>query len=175
MKTIGLIAEIIAIVGVFVGCGGSDPISVVKGGTLEFDESVTVGGALEGYKYFDDCSWSKLEDSQGRQIVEFRGHLDLDRFVDAEVEGIKLTEDVVKRAKDKLPVDLTYVVQFAMGGDGETFRISYSGHETSVTNMETGEGVVEDMPDDEEMTGFQYIYANRPDLVTFSTLLVCAQ
>lgn len=167
-----LLAVSVFVVGL-VGCGGSNPISLVKGGTLAIDESVSVGAALEGYKYFDKQAWSKIEDSQGRQIVEFRGHLDFDQFVGAELEGMKLTEDVVQKGKAKLAeghMDLTYVIQFAIGKDGETFEVKYSGLEMKGTNMDTGDSVSEDIPD-EDLRTFQCIYSNQPEPATFVLLL----
>lgn len=49
----------------------ANPIEIVKHGTLEFDTSVEVGKAFDGYKYFKKTKWTSFETKQGRTIVEF--------------------------------------------------------------------------------------------------------
>jgi hypothetical protein len=57
------------------GCGANDPIDTVKNGTLEFDKSVTIDGAFNGYDYFGNKDWKVFHDKQGRTIVRFRGNI----------------------------------------------------------------------------------------------------
>ncbi len=54
----------------FVGCNkiGGD-VSLVKNGYLDFDKSITVGQALDGYKSFDKTEWKAIKTEQGRKIV----------------------------------------------------------------------------------------------------------
>jgi len=173
MKLISPLSQAVLLAAALAACGGSNSMSLVKGGTLEYDETVTVGAALEGYKYFDDYAWSELEDSQGRQVVEFRGHLDFDQFVDAELEGMKLSQDMVERGKSELSeagMDLNYVIQFAIGKDGKTFQVKYSGLEMKGSNIDTGLSGCEDMPDEDLMI-FQCIYSNQPEPATFGLLV----
>lgn len=52
-------------------------IEIVKNGYLDFDKSITVGRALDNYKFFKSTNWDEFESEQGRDIVEFNGEIDL--------------------------------------------------------------------------------------------------
>lgn len=61
------------------GCnkvGGGD-VSLVKNGYLDFDKSITLGQALDGYKFFSKKEWKAYKTEQGRRVVEFVGEHDL--------------------------------------------------------------------------------------------------
>jgi hypothetical protein len=116
------------------GCG-SNPEDAVKSGTLQIDPSVTVGDALNEYQYFGTKKWGSFKDTQKRQIVEFNGLLDFDKFAGSELQGMQLTADMLKKAKQKLgDGKLTYVAQFAVSKDGKTFNLKYSGIKIAGTN-----------------------------------------
>lgn len=53
----------------------NDQIELVKQGFMTFDESITLGDALDKYAKFSKTQWQFLTTSQGRQIVECRGEL----------------------------------------------------------------------------------------------------
>ncbi len=156
---------------IFAGCTGSNLEKTVKSGTLDIDKSVTVGDALNGYKYFGkDKEWSTLVDSQGRQVVQFRGEIDFDKFIDASSEGITVTEDMLKKMKDNMnqiqsTISLTYVVQFCLNkGDSDSkFGVQYSGLEFKMENMKTGETKNQDAPD-EDGTYLKSVYTNQPTI-----------
>lgn len=47
-------------------------INKVKNGVLEGYPTVTVGGLLEGYSYFQNKKWIEIKTNNGTEIVEFR-------------------------------------------------------------------------------------------------------
>lgn len=49
----------------------------MKNGYLEFDKSITVGQAFDGYKYFKSKKWISYKTDQGRRVVEFSGAVDM--------------------------------------------------------------------------------------------------
>ena len=155
------IAFFVAILALVISGCSSNPEDVVKSGTLQIDSSVTVGDALNGYQYFDDREWKSFEDPQKRQIVEFNGAIDFDKFADTELEGMRLTSDMVKKAKEKLgDIAMTYEAQFAVSKDGKTFELKYSGIKMSGTNKNTGKKIDQDMADDNFLM-IQHVYANN--------------
>jgi hypothetical protein len=151
-----------------------DPsVKAVKSGTLAIDKSVTVGNALDGYGYFANREWSTIKDSQNRKIVQFRGCLDYDKFVGAELQGTTLTEDMVKKAKavfSQGKVELTFIVQFAISTVGDTFEVKYSGVEVKGINKDTGVSETNIQPDENSVI-LQHVYANKPEPATFALLL----
>jgi len=46
----------------------NEDINMVKNGQMEFDQSITVGQATEGYKYFGKKEWATGKDTQGRSL-----------------------------------------------------------------------------------------------------------
>lgn len=63
----------------FAGCSKiGDDISLVKNGILFFDKSLTVGQAVDGYKYFKTRTWEKFTADNGRKVVQFTGTIDMD-------------------------------------------------------------------------------------------------
>ena len=53
------------------GCEKSDSsyISLVKNGTLEMDKSLTIGNAIDNYKYFIKPKWDLLKTENGKKVV----------------------------------------------------------------------------------------------------------
>ena len=51
-------------------------VSLVKGGTLEIDKSLTVGQAIDNYKYFKKTEWESLKTDNGRRIVQVKADID---------------------------------------------------------------------------------------------------
>ena len=152
------------------GCGTNSEDSV-KSGTLQIDPSVTVGDALNGYQYFGNKKWESFQDSQKRQIVEFNGAVDYDKFAGSELQGMQLTTDMVKKAKQKLgDMKITYVAQFAVSKDGKTFNLKYSGIKMAGTNKDTGKKGEQDISD-ENFLMLQHIYANKPEPSTWGLLM----
>ena len=157
-------------VSMLAGCG-ANPEDFVKSGTLQIDQSVTVGDALNGYHFFGSKDWKSFQDSQKRQIVEFNGALNWEKFVGSELQGIQLTADMIKKAKQKLgDIEIAYVAQFAVAKDGETFDLKYSGIKMTGTNKDSGQKMDQDLSDENYLM-LQHIYANKPEPSTWGLLV----
>jgi hypothetical protein len=151
---------------------GRDPIKTVKSGTLAFDTSVTVGGALDGYRYFKETKWETFEDEQGRTVVQFTGAIKLDAFegVVDEAAGLTISKAMVEKAKSaEFGFQMDYVCQFVISKvDDKSFDIRYSGCNVRFLGMKEGgepsPGAVS--PDqeekDEDLSFLKAIYANKP-------------
>lgn len=57
----------------------SSDISSVKNGTLEFDKSLTVGQAVDKYRYFKKTEWEELKEDNGRRVVQATGFFDISK------------------------------------------------------------------------------------------------
>ncbi|MGD9686837.1 MAG: hypothetical protein AB7U43_07695 [Desulfobacter sp.] len=77
------------------GCnkiGGGD-VSLVKDGMLEFDKSLTVGKAIDNYKFFKKTDWKSITTDNGRKIVTVVAAIDTDKHPAINKEaGIKSAE-----------------------------------------------------------------------------------
>lgn len=62
----------------FVGGCSDNKVSMVKNGTLEFDKSLTVGQALDNYKYFTKTKWEAITTENGKKVVQVIGQIALD-------------------------------------------------------------------------------------------------
>ncbi len=91
---------------------GCSDIDTVKDGTLNFDNSITVGEAFDKYSYFTSTNWKNFETSNGRKIVEVTG--------DFNNEYIKLMGWTKQFAQASL------TVQFKINKD-DTFEVSAIG------------------------------------------------
>jgi len=61
-----------------VGCDkfGGGELDLVKNGTLAMDKSLTVGKAIDNYKYFKNTEWKLVTTDNGKKIVEAVGNID---------------------------------------------------------------------------------------------------
>ena len=89
---------------------GGGNVNLVKNGTLNFDNSITIGEAFDRYSYFSSTNWKDFETSNGRQVVEVEGV-----FTDNYPALKQWQEQGVKK--------LTLVVQFKINKD-DTFEIA---------------------------------------------------
>jgi len=102
-----------------IGCSkfGGD-VELVKTGYLDYDKSISVGQAFDGYKYFSSKNWKTLKTEQGRRVVEFNGIMDMNN------PDIKERIDLgIKQFNKKRFTGLRTVVQFVVNGDN-TYKIS---------------------------------------------------
>jgi hypothetical protein len=60
-------------------CGKSN-VEIVKGGTLPFDKSITIGNGLNNYKYFKSVKWQEVQDENKRNYVVFTGDINIDKL-----------------------------------------------------------------------------------------------
>jgi hypothetical protein len=58
----------------------SSDVSLVKNGTMEFDKSLSVGQAIDKYRYFKSTKWEAVKTDNGRRIVNVIGDLDISRY-----------------------------------------------------------------------------------------------
>ena len=60
----------------FLHLGKDHTVNLVKQTTYEFDKSVTIGTALDNYKYFHrNTQWSNYTSDSGRNVVKFVGFI----------------------------------------------------------------------------------------------------
>ena len=78
---LSLIIIIASVIVLFVSCiivylffTSDSNIDIVKDSVLLEDRSISVGEALDNYKYFTNTEWKEFTTSQGREVVEFKGY-----------------------------------------------------------------------------------------------------
>ncbi len=106
---------------------GEKNIDIVKSGSLKIDSSVTVGNALDNYKYFSSTSWKEFEDSQKRMVVEFNGKIPLDTIIDNIANG--RDKEVENRFLLKYPEFKSGAIvriQFLIDASRKSFSVGYS-------------------------------------------------
>lgn len=97
MKQFGLYAILVSII-FLSGCdkvkniSGGD-VSLVKDGMLEMDKSLTVGKAIDNYKFFKKTDWELITTDNGRKIVTVVASIDTDKHPKINKEaGVKSAE-----------------------------------------------------------------------------------
>jgi len=95
---------------------GCSDVGTVKNGTLNFDNSITVGEAFDKYSYFSDTDWTDFETSNGRKIVQVTGE-----FNDNYIKKMGWTKQFKKAS---------LIVQFKINKD-DTFEIAAIGLEVT--------------------------------------------
>ena len=153
------------------GCGNNS-MQRVQNGTLKFDKSVTVKDALEGYQYFKNKEWQTFKTSQGREIVQFTGEMNLDGYANSTVTGISLSSDLIAKAKSTL-LGVSYVIQFAVSKTDNTFQIAGASIKIKVKNQETGKEEDKEIADS-NLSTLQAIYRNALDPRTWAVLFACS-
>lgn len=149
------------------------PVELVKAGFLPVDASVTVGDALDRYRYFGEINWKSFEDPQGRVIVEFSGTFEYEEFEEIEVDGVLVTSGPAGDRK-KTPDDeeMIFVARFVV--TKETFELKsvgylYMGFDEDGAPVKTGETFEEDIS--ENLTTLKYIYDDQPEPVSWMLLV----
>jgi len=106
------------IVGLFLSLmvSGCSDVGTVKNGTLNFDNSITVGEAFDKYSYFSDTDWEDFETSNGRKIVQVTGE-----FNENYIKKMGWTKQFKKAS---------LIVQFKINKD-DTFEIAAIGLEVT--------------------------------------------
>jgi len=95
---------------------GCSEVNTVKDGTLNFDNSITVGQAFDRYSYFSDTDWEDFETSNGRKIVQVTG---------------EFNDDYIKKMGwTKQFKEASLIVQFKINKD-DTFEIAAIGLEAT--------------------------------------------
>jgi hypothetical protein len=156
------------------GCTKTDPVNLVKNGVLEMDRSVNIGNALDHYAFFKSTSWKAVRDSQQRNIVIFEGALDIDKYSGAKIEelGFTVTPEMVQKGKARLgDISFTFIAQFIINTDGNTFQLTNSSHRMERTASDTKQKFSQDMPDPSNQIFSLYIYKNKLDPILLPFLL----
>jgi len=89
----------------FSACSESNTELVQNSILQDVDYSISIGDALDNYKYFTNTEWREFTTSQGREIVEFKGHY--------------FKNDVIVRIQFRLNKDLME------DDEGVSFRVGY--------------------------------------------------
>jgi uncharacterized RDD family membrane protein YckC len=156
-----------------------DFINEVKGGTLDFDNTVKIGHALEGSSFLKNVTWKSLQTAQGRQVVEATGLVNFEAYKNTNLDesGTKLPAEWVDAALKNAPsLKLTYTVQFQLSqADEKTISVGYSGYTMSGQNADTGQPSKAEIKDDDDLKILKSIFANQPDLQISSLLAGLSQ
>lgn len=67
----------------------SSDVSLVKDGVLEMDKSLTVGKAIDNYKYFKKTQWKALKTENGKRMVVVDCSINVDAQPSMKNSGIK--------------------------------------------------------------------------------------
>lgn len=104
-----------------------DDVSLVKSGRLEMDPSVTVGQALENYKFFNSVRWEGNVSPNGRRVVTFTGAYDLDLIPQHpspfEWNATRLMMDMFRELTETNVATLTAIYDFNVL-EGDSFMIA---------------------------------------------------
>lgn len=107
----------------FAGCTDSK-VTLVKKGVLEIDKGLTVGEAIDNFKYFKERKWQSFKADNGRDIVEVAGTVDFEKEPAGEVmkkDGINKVDVVFQFSVNKDNTFQVYASGFRMTGkDGKT-------------------------------------------------------
>jgi hypothetical protein len=112
---------LIAVTVLLFGCdkvksiSGGD-VALVKNGTLEMDKSLTVGKAIDNYKFFKKTDWKLITTDNGRKIVTVVAAIDTEKHP-------KINKEAgVKSAEMKFEFKINQDKTFEMGWCGFGFE-----------------------------------------------------
>lgn len=103
----------------------------VRAGTLDFDDTKTLGDALGNLDLISDGKWSGFEATDGRQVVEFNGKLDgLQQALDETFAEIKKNPEAAAMAAlagggEMGPLGLAFLVNSPLGIDSCSYQIQF--------------------------------------------------
>lgn len=125
-------------------------VSLVKGGILEIDKSLTVGQAIDNYKYFKKTKWESQKTDNGKRIVQVNADIDTAKSPSLNTE--------------KLPGLKSAQVQFQFKiNTDNTFEVAWCGialEKTDGTKVDPDQNVQIQRC----LTTLQGIYNNDPDI-----------
>lgn len=143
----------------------SDPISLVKKSTLAYDDSMSIGNAFDGYRYFEETHWRYFTTSQKRKIVEFEGVMSYGKYIGVNVMGQPLTwVEVLHAQTTSEPMKYSFVVQLQLSGSAKPVQVHYAGCRLRGTDSRTRKPTDSRFP---HALGQDFllerIYQNQPD------------
>lgn len=142
----------------------------VRNGTLNFDPSVTISDALDNYEYFSQTEWASHTSRQGRNIVEFSGVMDLDKYIGTKVDRITITDEILEKTRTVANPEVEYILKFSVSKIDDTFEVMSSEIVFSGYNKKEKKEVSKSIPDN-NLTSLEAIYANSPELNTQAVIL----
>lgn len=113
LKKIVTAAIAVVIVAIAAGCS-KDDVTVAKEGHLDFNKSITIGQALDGYKYFGNKEWLATKTPQGTRLVIFKADMN-PQFV-KEINGA-----CKSTAPQKTIESQKWAIQFTLNKDNSIF------------------------------------------------------
>ncbi len=116
LKKIMLATTAVLATVIIAGCS-KDDMSTVKKGHLEFNKSLTIGQALDGYKYFGKKEWLAKKTPQGTRLVILKTEMNPQFIKEINEECIK-SDPQGKAIESQL-----WSIQFTLNSD-ETIHIS---------------------------------------------------
>jgi|GEM_PF-1419524 hypothetical protein len=99
------------------GCGSD--VSLVKDGVMDFNQTITVGQALDNWRSCDGSNWEEFETENGVRVVSFECNHDIAMFIDkVKKAGSHSTNDM-----SSLDVaSITSIFQFTINQD-DSFQL----------------------------------------------------
>lgn len=103
-------------------------VQLVKNGTLEFDQTLKVGDALDNYFLFKNKRWRELKTTQGRNIVQFEADIDVQASTEAWhfTNNPELDNSFKKWILEYGEELAVYSVIFVVNVDGNSFSFDYA-------------------------------------------------
>lgn len=124
----------------FFGLFEDSNITLVKGGTFNFDKSVSIGNVLETQNYLYNQEWTSFEDSQKRKIVQCKANIRvnlIEKYADAKSTDIMASVLSEKSVYKEYIDDTKLVLQFVIYENDQTFDLAYCGLEGKGQEIDT--------------------------------------
>ncbi len=83
-------------------------VSLVKGGTLEIDKSLTVGQAVDNYKFFKNVKWEALKTDNGKRLVQVNADIDMTKSPSINPEKMPGIKSMQMQFQFKINTDNTF-------------------------------------------------------------------
>ena len=123
-----------------ISCGEASKVDLVKGGLMDMNKTLTIGEAFDKYGECGTRNWQEFKTENGVSIVEFQC---VSKTVYPFVDAVKdLSDDNGPHLNIK---DSTFIVQWSINKDGETFQLEYVGDLIQWSDGKEVEQPVEDI------------------------------
>lgn len=113
MKTVFCMIALVILSTIMAGCDKvssltSGDVSLVKGGTLEIDKSLTVGQAVDNYKFFKKVKWEALKTDNGKRLVQVNADVDTAKSPSLNSEKLPGLKSAQMQFQFKINTDKTF-------------------------------------------------------------------
>lgn len=144
------IAIITGVSFVLSACGEGNNVDLVKGGLMDMNKTLTIGEAFDNYGECGARNWQEFETENGVSIVEFQC---VSKTVSPFINVVK------NLSGDSGPhlniTDSTFIVQWSINRDGETFQLEYVGD-----LIQWGDGKEVEQSVDDIIVNIQNVYSD---------------